>query len=885
MAGGFTFKRSLAKRSTEIRYALAEACLIGLLSAFAAVFLKIGVGWLGGQRVQAADLMGDRIALPLIGGLLGFASGWLLENFGREAVGGGIPQVKASLSRYRVPLTLRIAVVKALGTVGVLGAGMALGRRGPTVHIGAALAGQLSRWLPTSPEHRRQMIAAGAAAGLAAGFNTPIAGVLFVIEELMRDISGLTLETAILASFIGATVSRFLLNQADLTLPADVFRGPVIAPFTAAEIPFYILLGIVAGVLGALFNRGVLFSWGLNRKSRLPLSWRISGAGILTGLVISQLPIIFRDNAGLWNFLINTDGEWELKASAFVIYFVLTLLAAGSEAPGGLFSPALILGAALGFLVGQIPVAAFNLGNSNLYALAGMGAFFTAVVRVPVTAIVIVFEMTANFSLVLPLMLACASAYLVAETVSPGSLYQHLLRKSGIDLSDEQQPQIVKPNFLTNLTAADVMKYPVESLEAEMPLDEVIQAMSRSHHRGFPVIEAGKLVGIISQSDFERFDSQLKQDSVLLKQVMTPRPITVNPQASLSHVLYLLSRYKVSRLPVLEQQKLVGMITRSDIIRIEAEELSGETALAAPKTPSYVVYQTRAPATGNGRLLLPLSDSDQVSELLAIAVAIAQEFHYEIECLHIIQIPTHLTPAEYSANTAGPRELMRQVESAGLYWQVPIHTQIRIAQDTVNGIMDVVLEEHVNSLLLGWPRDREDEESDAINRIDEVLIRKVPCEVLLVKPSKNHHHFPLSLDNPNASWLLPMGGGPNARHALKLLSSLTSLYPDVTVPKTWLIQIYTQELAVVDGTLDAIAEDMQFRLQKPFFSVSIRAAEVVSTILRFASEQRCEVMILGASREGFLQHAIAGNIPTLIARQYTGTLIVVREPFDENEQA
>lgn len=201
------------RSAVDSRYALAEACLIGILSAFAALLLKTGVGWVGSWRVHLANQFGAIWVLPLGGLILGLLAGWLLEKGSPEAAGGGIPQVKAALARYPMKLSLRVAIIKLLGTTLVLGAGLTLGRRAPTVHIGAALAAQLSSWLPTTPDHRRQMIAAGAAAGLAAGFTTPIAGVLFVIEELMRDVSGLTLETAIVASFTGAVVSLMLQNS------------------------------------------------------------------------------------------------------------------------------------------------------------------------------------------------------------------------------------------------------------------------------------------------------------------------------------------------------------------------------------------------------------------------------------------------------------------------------------------------------------------------------------------------------------------------------------------------------------------------------------------------------------------------------------------------
>ncbi|MDJ0533400.1 MAG: ClC family H(+)/Cl(-) exchange transporter, partial [Xenococcaceae cyanobacterium MO_207.B15] len=471
--------RLLATTSVDTRYALLEACLIGLFSAFAALLLKEGISWLEDWRTKVTYLYDPHLSLPLVGFGLGFLAGWLVELLAPAAAGGGIPPVKAALARYPIMLNLRVVVVKTLGTILTLGAGLALGRRGPTVHIGAALAAQLSRWIPNSPTNRRQMIAAGAAAGLAAGFNTPIAGVLFVIEELMRDISGLTLEIAIIASFTGAVVSRIFefanLNVHDIVVATNYPNES----FTLIEIPFYLLLGILAGLLGGLFNRGIISAMAWSRRFPLAMSWRVGIAGLVSGLFVVYLPNFFQNNTGLKEFLVAYDLDWQTTALAFVAHFCLTILIYSTGAPGGLFAPALVLGSALGDLVGTLELFVVGNEHSYLFALAGMGAFFTAVVRVPVTAIVIVFEMTADFDVVLPLMISSAVAYIVAESFFPGSLYEHLLNVSGIELKEET----VSHDFLSQLTANDVMESRVESLPSNLTMEELIKAMSRSHHR------------------------------------------------------------------------------------------------------------------------------------------------------------------------------------------------------------------------------------------------------------------------------------------------------------------------------------------------------------------------------------------------------------------
>ena len=418
------------------RFAILEACLIGFVSGLAAVLLQSGIGWLGGWRVQLGSL--SPWNLPLIGLIGGIIAGGLVERFAPEAGGSGVPQVKAALAKFPIALDGRVALVKLISSITALGSGLTLGRQGPTVQLGAALAAQFSYWFPTAPDHRRQMIAAGAGAGLAAGFHAPIAGVLFIIEELLHEMSGLTLGTAILSSFIGAVIAQ---QWGDPSLFIYLSQVAAQTSFTVSELPFYIGLGALAGFLAAVFNRGLLLSVTLNETwLKLGLPWRVGLAGCVCGLVIALLPSVFQDNTGLRVLLGSGTAGGQLAALAFVVQFGLTLIAYGAGAPGGLFAPSLVLGAALGNLIGLLETQWLGAGMPVTYALVGMGAFFGAVSRVPVTGIVIIFEMTRDFDVVLPLMISSVVAYLVAEQVSQHSIYDLLLQRQGIDLQDHPPP-------------------------------------------------------------------------------------------------------------------------------------------------------------------------------------------------------------------------------------------------------------------------------------------------------------------------------------------------------------------------------------------------------------------------------------------------------------
>ena len=856
----------LASSSLDTRYALIEACLIGLFSALAAVLLKQGIGWLGGLRVHTANIAGAKLVLPLVGLVLGTLAGGIIQLFSPSAAGGGIPQVKAALAKYPVVLNLRTALVKTLATILIVGAGFTLGRRGPTVHIGAALGAQVGRWIPNSPTNRRQMIAAGAAAGLAAGFNTPIAGVLFVVEELMRDISGLTLGTAIAASFTGAVVSR-IFGSTDLNVHLAVIDSVRRSSFAVPEIPFYVVLGILAGILGGIFNRSIIRGMKFGRSLPLSMPLRIGLAGLISGSIIAWLPPFFQDNAGLREMLIAGQFDWQTTALVFVAQFCLTILAYSSGAPGGLFAPALVLGAALGYLVGLTEVALISSESPYTFALAGMGAFFTAVIRVPVTAIIIVFEMTTDFNLVLPLMISCAVAYIIAESVSKGSLYEHLLEAVGIELTEEK-PQ---NDFMAELTADDVMQSRVETLPSNLPLSELVKAMSRSHHRGFPVVDNGKLVGIITQSDVPQDIQQ--SAGLLLQDIMTPKPICVAPETSLADVLYLLNRYQLSRLPVTVGSKLLGIITRSDIIKAEAKQLNCEHQPQARFEPSYVVYQSRSPATGKGRILLPLANPENITALLAIAGAIAKYHQYEIECLQVISVPNHVYPAQAKVDTSAERQLMWQVERWGQESAISIHTQIRVATDISEAILETITREHIDLLLMDW-RGKSAGRPGIFGNVTDSLIQQAPCDLMLIKLGSAPHAFPQQL-RLRHKWLIPTTGGDRTKKLLTILPALGSL--SKIPPKVQLCQVCSPDKSQeFSADFQQAATLLRNNLNYPIMPLLLPAYSVSKAIIERTQRKKYGLVVLGASNERLLQNVVKGNIPEAIARYANSTVIIFR---------
>ncbi|MEO0456085.1 MAG: chloride channel protein [Cyanobacteria bacterium P01_A01_bin.114] len=842
------------------RVAIIQACIIGLVSGLTAVTLKQGIQW-GVAWRSGWDTPLAFLVLPVLGLAGGLFAGALVERFGAEASGSGIPYVKAVLGYVPLPLNLRVALVKLVGTLVAIASGLSLGRQGPTIQIGTALAAQLGQWIPTSPTFRRQLICAGAAAGLAAGFNAPIAGMLFVVEELLQDFSDLTLGTAILASFIGAVVSRLLggqgLNQAITTLPTH---------FALVDLPFMLLLGLLAGLFGALFSRGIFVGLAFAQRLKLSLPMRVGLAGLITALVGLVIPVAAQDNTGLREFLVTGDLGWQLVLVAFVAKFGLTLLAYSSGAPGGVFAPALVLGSALGCLVGYL--AQFMQGlpvvgdavteNLTTYALAGMGAFFSAVAQVPITSMVIVFEMTTDFNLVLPLMIGTAVAYLVSNRVASGSIYSRLLDWQGIKLEADG----IELNRWTRLTAADLMQRQVETLPSEMPIKEVIQAFSQSHHRGFPVMRQGKLVGIVSQSDLGKTPS-----SCALADVMTSPAVTVQPNASITHVLHLLNQLKLSRLPVTEGHRLVGIITRADIIRAESEHLSGQTSSAPPSAPSYGIYRTRAPAIGRGRIVIPVSNPQTTPQLMQVAIALAEVYHYEIECVHIMVVPKEIAPTEARVDITAGVTLLQQAQAQAPH--LSVHTQIRVGHDVGQALLAVIKDRHSNLLMMGWQKPSFTNKY-VFGSVVDAVIRQAPCHVMVVRLGRH------PVTQSFRRWLIPVAGGPNSQQALTFLPALLRLGQPVEITLAQVRSLQTPERYSHQKLLQAAAQLKQV-IHRPVQTLSVTSDDVATAIATLRHEHRSDVILLGASREGLLSHVLKGNIPRQIAQESDCTLILVRQ--------
>lgn len=365
-----------------------------------------------------------------------------------EAAGSGIPHVKGTLLHVSSLHPLRLIVTKILGGVLAIGAGLSLGREGSTVHLGAA-AGKLTGELLGVPRRsERHLVACGAGAGLAAAFNAPLSGFLFVIEELQRELSPVTYGTAFIAAIVADTITRLSYGQV-LDFQIRSYAAP-----SLTYLPAFIVLGVCCGVVGVLFSRLLLF--GLRSASQIPkrFSLVLPGAVALLGVGIALwVPTLVgtgHDLAeGILTGRFSFPSTLTFLALLLVVKLLHTVLSYSCGVPGGIFAPILVLGALLGSIFGHVPLPAdFTVLQPGAFAVIGMAGLFTAVVRAPLTGIVLVLEMTGNHEQLFALSTACLVSYLVAERLKQKPIYESLLefdlQHSGIVSEDRGDPLLLE---------------------------------------------------------------------------------------------------------------------------------------------------------------------------------------------------------------------------------------------------------------------------------------------------------------------------------------------------------------------------------------------------------------------------------------------------------
>ncbi|MFH5799754.1 chloride channel protein [Haladaptatus sp. CMAA 1911] len=519
------------------------------------------------------------LLLPAIGGLL---VGVIIKLTTPEVKGHGVPKVLESILVRSGEIDPKISVYKTVASSIAIGSGGSLGREGPIVQIGSAAGSFFGRYVDRNA-YTRTLVAAGAAAGIAGTFNAPLAGVMFSLEILLAEYYLQNVIAVVLSAVTATAVARSLL---DFTPNPGVreFLVPIqyhlVSPLV--EYPLYVVLGLLVAVVGAGVVKLLYRTEHVFELLDLPSATKPALGGALLGLSALVTAAVFdvsplRGATWLFGVGYGTIRHSILGNFGFALLLVLAVMKAmgfslsvGSGGSGGVFSPSLYIGAMLGGAYGTVVnVLVSGTAGPGAYALVGMGGIFATSARAPLTATLIIFELTGQYAIILPLLLVCVLGNELSNRLLHGStIYVEKLRERGITVQER------RIGSLEDLTAGDVMTTNVDTLPADLSVEDAIPTIRTSDHGGFPVVDsAGILVGIVTLTDLEPFmASQVEEEpdrpeiEQTVADVCTTDVRIVTPSENLLSVVDKMESFDIGRLPVVERGKVVGIVTRSDVL-------------------------------------------------------------------------------------------------------------------------------------------------------------------------------------------------------------------------------------------------------------------------------------------------------------------------------
>jgi CIC family chloride channel protein len=541
------------------------------------------------------------IVTPTLGAA---AAGILLQYVIPNARGSGIPQVKLVYAVKSGRLRLRDALGKFIVSTIQIGSGSALGREGPTVQICASIASSLGRVFAISPRNLRRLIPVGAAAGVAAAFNAPIAAVVFTIEEIVGDLDQTVLSGVVVAAALAAAVEHSVLGE------HPVFNVPVSYGFEhASSLATYALLGVMAAVLSRLFYLLLLSLRARLRNVRLigpALMPAVGGCAtgclaVLVGTTLGGQGVV-GDGYGMLSAALVGRLSLQMMLGLLLAKLLATVLCYSSGGAGGIFAPVLFVGGMLGGALGHLDRLLLFHPDTELgaFALVGMGAFFAAVIRAPITSVLIIFEMTRGYGLILPLMIANTAAYMLARAWQPVPIYEALLEQDGLHLPQTQRAAAA----LSAFRVSDAMTTELVTLAG---METVAHAIDRIKSHGFsmyPVLDQnGALQGLVSEARLRRALAEGRADLPVARESSSEEYL--ESSLALVDAVAKMSSLGARQMAVVEgrpdSKRLVGILAMSDVMRAHskaAEERSWDSIAGEPSSVRPAVNWRSRDASG-----------------------------------------------------------------------------------------------------------------------------------------------------------------------------------------------------------------------------------------------------------------------------------------------
>jgi chloride channel protein, CIC family len=540
------------------RLLLVLSIVIGALTGLAVVAFILLTERLGMRLYPVGSAAWRRVLIPVLGSL---GMGYLLFRYFPDARGSGVPQTKAALYARDGVITLGTVVGKFFCTAATLASGIPLGREGPSVQVGGGIASVLGRRLGLRSENVKALIPVGAAAAIAAAFNTPLAAVVFALEEIVGDLNAPVLGSVVLASATSWFVLRLLLGNDPL------FKVPqyqLVHPF---ELAVYAVLGVIGGLVSVVFTKMLL---GMRQSfARLPrwTQWfQPAVGGVVAGLIAWRVPQVLGVGYGYVGDALNNKMAFELMAMLIVLKVVAVTTSYASGNAGGIFGPSLFIGAMLGGSLGSV-VHHFwpaQTATPGAYALVGMGTLFAGILRVPMTSVLMIFETTHDYAVIVPLMISNLVSFFISARLQPVPIYECLAIQDGIHLPSEGGRR-----RSAQRQAASVMRIASETVSAQSTVAEALARVRGSAFHAWPVTDEKGIQGVVSVAQLEKAVADGEEGKTVRSFVASTEFPHVHADHPLYVVLERMGLAKLDLLPVVSRANihhLLGVVVLPDVL-------------------------------------------------------------------------------------------------------------------------------------------------------------------------------------------------------------------------------------------------------------------------------------------------------------------------------
>jgi len=532
--------------------------LIGAVVGLVVVAFIVLTERFGAQLYPAGGAGLRRFFVPIAGSL---GMGYLLFKYFPEARGSGVPQTKAALYARGGRITLSTVFGKFFCTSATLASGIPLGREGPAVQVGAGIASVLGRTLGLRPDKVKALVPVGAAAAVAAAFNTPLAAVLFTLEEVVGDLHAPVLGSVVLASATSWAMLRLLLGNDPL------FKVPQYQLVHPGEFLLYVVLGVAGGLVSAAFSRLLLYVRAHFLKFPRETQWyQPVAGGLIVGVMGWFVPQVMGVGYKYVGDVLNGDMALKMMVLLLAMKLVAVATSYASGNAGGIFGPSLFLGAMLGGIVGSAAHHAFpgHTATPGAYALVGMGTTFAGVIRAPMTSVVMIFEITRDYAVIVPLMISNLVSYFIASRLQREPIYEVLAQQEGIHLPRAARAAGERPRV------SEVMRAATEVLDAKMRASDALERVGMSGFQAWPVADESGVVGVVSLEQLKQLADDRERAPKTLGSVVGGGEFPhVHADHRLDAALERMGSTHLDVLPVVGRanvRQLEGVVTLADVL-------------------------------------------------------------------------------------------------------------------------------------------------------------------------------------------------------------------------------------------------------------------------------------------------------------------------------